>query len=136
MDLVVDANVIFSAAIKDSNTAELMLRDDLHLHAPEYLFEEFGKYKGTILKKTHRSRADFEKFVEVLRDRIRLVPREEFRSEMKKARRLSPDPKDVPYFALALKITGEIWSDDKELKNQDEVSVITTTELHKLLGLK
>jgi predicted nucleic acid-binding protein len=41
MDLVVDANVLFSAAIKESSTAELILRDDLRLMAPEYLFEEF-----------------------------------------------------------------------------------------------
>lgn len=136
MDLVVDANVLFSAAIKQSKTAELILRDDLHLYAPEYLFEEFESYKDILLQKTHRRRADFEKFVSVLRDRIKLVPKEEFKSRIKRAQRASPDPKDIPYFALTLRIGGRIWSDDKKLKEQDKVSTITTTELLELLDLE
>lgn len=55
MDLVVDANILFSAAIKDGGTAALILHDDLQLHAPEYRFEEFETYQSTLLDRTERS---------------------------------------------------------------------------------
>jgi predicted nucleic acid-binding protein len=39
MDLVVDANILFAALIKDSITSELMLHEDMHLYAPEFLLK-------------------------------------------------------------------------------------------------
>ena len=51
MDLVVDANVPFSAAIRDSKTAVLLLRDDVDYHVPEYIFEEFAGHRGELLEK-------------------------------------------------------------------------------------
>lgn len=115
MDLVVDANVLFSAAIKDSATAELLLRDDLALLAPEYLFEEFVEYRGMLLDRTHRSAEDFDRFVDILNRRITVEPRQTFEEEMEHARRISPDPGDVPYLALALAVNAPLWSDDTAL---------------------
>jgi predicted nucleic acid-binding protein len=51
---VVDANVLFSAAIKDRATASLLLGDDVSYHAPGYLFDEFREYRDELLAKTHR----------------------------------------------------------------------------------
>jgi len=129
MKFVVDANVLFSAAIRDSKTAEMLLRDDLSLYAPEYLFEEFEKYHDTVLEKTHRTDEEFERFVEVLRSRIETVPREAFADEITDARTASPDEKDVPYIALALSLNTAVWTDDKELREQDLVEIYTTTEV-------
>ena len=56
MKLVVDANVLFAALIKEGSTAELLISDKLQLFAPEFLFTEFSKYEELILKKTHRSK--------------------------------------------------------------------------------
>ena len=52
MDLVIDANILFAALIKESVTSELIFKNTLHLYAPEFLFSEFEKYKEviTILK--------------------------------------------------------------------------------------
>jgi predicted nucleic acid-binding protein len=54
---------------------------------------------------------------------------------MPKARRISPDPDDVQYFALALKLDASIWSNDKNLKNQNIVKVFSTDELVKILRM-
>jgi predicted nucleic acid-binding protein len=51
MKFVADANVLFSAATRDSKAAELLLRDDLSLYAPEYLFDEFEKYRKHFSKR-------------------------------------------------------------------------------------
>lgn len=129
MDVVVDANILFSAAITDSKTSELVLRDDLSLYAPEYLFEEFEKYEDTLLEKTHREPDDFESFVRILKRHITLVPEEEFTDELDEARSFCPDPGDVPYLALARYLNAPVWTDDKELREQDVIDILTTSEL-------
>ena len=129
MELVVDANILFSAAISDSKTAELMLRDDFKLYAPEYLFKEFSKYEEKLVKKTNRETADFREFMDILERRIDLVPKEDFEHRLDEAREITPDPDDAAYFALALHRKCRIWSDDRELQDQKKVEIITTTDL-------
>ncbi len=55
MDLIVDANVLFAILIKKGKTEEIILEEDLHLFSPEFLFEEFEKYKDELLQKTKRT---------------------------------------------------------------------------------
>jgi len=49
MRLIIDANVLFAALIKDSSTAQLLINDKLQFFAQEFLFEEFAKYEDYIL---------------------------------------------------------------------------------------
>ena len=42
MDLVVDANEIFAALIKESKTHELIFDERLHLFTTEFFFAEFN----------------------------------------------------------------------------------------------
>ena len=44
MDLVVDANVIFAALIKEGKTHELIFDEKLHLFTTEFFFTEFEKH--------------------------------------------------------------------------------------------
>ena len=66
MKLVIDANILFAALIKEGPTAELLISDKLQLFAPEFLFTEFSKYEELILKKTHRTKEEFNEFLELL----------------------------------------------------------------------
>ena len=133
MDLVVDANILFAALIKEDMTSELMFRDDLHLYSPEYIFEEFEKHRQTIKRKTNRSDEEFDTLLMIFHRRIDLIPLEEIKSHVKRAKEISPDIKDVPYIALALKLNISIWSNDKALKEkQDEVKVYSTQEIMEL----
>ncbi|ODS39618.1 MAG: hypothetical protein A7315_10755 [Candidatus Altiarchaeales archaeon WOR_SM1_79] len=104
MDLVVDANILFAALIKRNITSELLFREDLHLYAPEFIFTGFEKYRGLIKKKTERTDDDFDELLELFQRRIALVPIEEIKPFIEKAKEVSPDIKDVPYIALALKL--------------------------------
>ena len=112
MDLVVDANILFASLIRDGLTAELLFAEDLDIYAPQFLLEEMDKHRELLREKTHRKEADFEKFEKILKRRIRLVPKEELEEWLGRAERLSPDPGDVPYFALALRLGCGIWSND------------------------
>ncbi len=135
MDLVVDANVLFAALIKDSTTSALMLHEDIHLYAPEFLLMEFEKYKDLILRKTNRNESEFDTALQVFQRRIKLIPSEEIKRYVKDAKAISPDKKDVPYVALAMALHIAIWSNDKNLKKkQDEVDVYSTEDLLSVLS--
>jgi len=130
MKLVVDANILFAALIKEGSTAELLISDKLQLFAPEFLFTEFAKYEELILKKIHRSREEFDQFLDLLKEQITVIPKKEIIPFMDKAEKISPDPKDIVYLALAFALKSSIWSNDKKLKKgQEEITVFSTEEL-------
>jgi predicted nucleic acid-binding protein len=131
---VIDANILFSALINEGITAEILFDERLSLYAPEFLIDEFLKYEQLILEKTKRTRAQFIELLGILRNIIKVVPKEEYLPFFGKADKISPDRNDAPYFALALKLNCGIWSNDKKLKEQDEVEVHSTAELGILLG--
>jgi predicted nucleic acid-binding protein len=135
MDLVIDANVLFSALIKNSTTSEILFNDRCMLFSPEFIIEEFMKYEKLILKKTKRSREEFIMFIHQLKERIIIVPEEEYSKHMGTAEKTSPDENDAIYFALALKFKCPIWSNDKRLKEQNKVKIISTKEIIEILNL-
>lgn len=50
------------------------------------------------------------------------------------AKRISPDPKDTLYAALAIFEVRPIWSNDKLLKEaQNLIQVMDTTEIYKMI---
>lgn len=134
MDLVVDANVLFSALIKDSFAYNLLFSGSFHLFTPEYIFTELEKHKEEILEKTERTTEKFFRLLETLKRRIVIVPLEELVPYVEEAEKLTPDPEDMAYFALALKLNCAIWSNDKKLKEQDKIKVYSTHELTKISG--
>lgn len=129
MDIIADANVLFAALIKDGATSRLMFVDRLHLYAPEFLLEEFGKHRSFILGKTHRRPDDFDRVLSELSARIHFVPKAEFTDLLKVAEEISPDIDDMVYFALALKSGMPIWSNETRLKKQSAVRIYSTSDL-------
>ena len=132
MDLVVDANIIIAAIIKESTSYTLLFREDFHLYTAEYIFTEIEEHKEEILKKTKKTEEDFYKLIETLKRRVILVPLEELIAYLNKAEKICPDPDDVVYFALALKLNCAVWSNDKDLKKQDKIKIYHTHDLMKI----
>jgi predicted nucleic acid-binding protein len=133
MKLIVDANVLFSALIKDSITAEILLSDKLQLYTPEFIIREFEKHKNTIIAKTHRSKESFEEIQDILKEVINIIPKEEYMLFYNEALLISPDKNDAMYFALAIKYGCAIWSNDAKIKQQDSVLVHNTKEILELI---
>ena len=134
MYLVIDANVLFSALIKDSFAYNLLFSDTFHIFTPEYIFTELEKHKDEILEKTERTTGEFFRLVETLKRRIVIVPLEELVPYVEEAEKLTPDSDDMAYFALALKLNCAIWSNDKKLKDQNKIKIYNTHELSKISG--
>ena len=133
MDLVIDANILFSALIKDSTTADLLFEKSLRLFSPEFIVDEFLKYEGLLLNKTSREKQSFIQILHILQDVVIVIPKEEYSKFIKEAEEISPDEKDILYFALALKLRCGIWSNDKKLKEQNKVKVYSTRELRRFV---
>jgi len=129
MKLIVDANILFSALIKDGKTSELLLNLSLELFTPEFVLTEFEKHKQEILNKTKRTDEEFEEIFKILKQVINIIPKESFERYLEIAENISPDINDKMYFALALKLECPIWSNDKEIKRQERVKIISTNEL-------
>ena len=128
MDLVIDSNILFAALLKDSGTSDIMFKHTLY--APEFIFEEFRKYKDYLKGKTKRAEENFNELFDLFERNVILVPKEEIDPFIEKAEKISPDAKDTPYLALALKLRCSLWSNDRDLKEkQDSIQVYSTEEL-------
>ena len=78
---------------------------------------------------------EFKDLAEILvvESGLKIITKEEARSFLDLANKISPDIDDAQYFATALKLNCAIWSNDKELKNQNHVKVYSTSDLIKML---
>ncbi|MBI2651628.1 PIN domain-containing protein [Candidatus Woesearchaeota archaeon] len=133
MDLVVDANEIFAALIKESKAYELIFDERLRLFTTKFFFIEFKKHLKEIQKKTEKTEEELNHLFDVLRKKITLIPLEELLHYTDEAEKISPDPDDVAYIALALKLKCAIWSQDKKLKEkQNKVQVYSTEDLMRM----
>ena len=135
MKLVIDANVIISALVKEGKTAELLINPTLQLYAPEFILNEIEKYANQILEKTKRVTQSLDSLLKNIFALIQIVSKEEVKEHILQAKNISPDINDHPYFALALKLSCPIWSNDKKLKEQDKVKIYSTEDLIKEFNL-
>ena len=134
MELVIDANILMSALIAaEGKTYDLIFNDRIRLFAPDFLMEECEKYTSEILRKSGLSQSDFQLFLSLISSRIEFILKNEFEQFIPKAEKITPDPDDTEYIALALKLKCSLWSNDKRLKEQDKVKVYSTSELMKLI---
>lgn len=126
MDLVIDSNILFAALLKDSETSDVLFKHTLY--APEFIFEEFRKYKEYLKGKTKRTEGEFNELFDLFGRKVILIPREEIEPFIDKAKKISPDEKDVPYLALALKLRSGLWSNDRDLKEKQSLVQVYSTE--------
>jgi predicted nucleic acid-binding protein len=136
MKLVVDTNILFSF-FRDTIVRKIIVNSKnlgLELFTPKYAFEEIIANKSKIMKYAGITSEEYFEFViSTLQYFVRTVPSEFFEDLKEEAKRISPDLKDSPFFALALKLSCGIWSNEKRLKRQSRVSVFSTREMVRLL---
>lgn len=132
MKLVVDSNVLFTFFWKNATATDLFVFQDLELYTPQFTLEEIEKYSAEIIKKAQLSQKDFLDIKKELQLLISFVPLQKYSSSLEKAITISPDPDDVDFFALALEMNSLIWSNDKKLKDQNTVKIMTTKEIIEL----
>jgi len=132
MRLVVDANVLFSFFKRGSLTRKLITSPELLLFAPTFSLRELDKHKEEVIARAKISPDVYESSKEVLRGFVEFSPLEEYEEKLTLAKEISPDPKDIRYFALALWLGIPLWTNEKRLKGQDKVLVFSTSDFLKM----
>jgi len=135
MRIIVDANIIFAALIRDSATRRILFHPKFEFFVPDFIFEEINENMNIISSKTGMTQEKIKELLEIIKNRALTFPYSFYRSNIKSAEEIigKIDKKDVPYVALALSMNNDgIWSNDKHFLRQKKIKIWQTEEL---LGL-
>jgi predicted nucleic acid-binding protein len=139
MELVVNANILFSFFNRESFTRSLIVnasRYGLKLYTPDFCIDELERDKNRVLKYSKLDDSGFALALSAIDSFITLVLKPEYAKYLSEARKLLPKhPKDIPYLALALAFNIPLWSNEKRLKEQADVEVLNTQDLLERLRL-
>ncbi len=137
MELVVDANILLAALLKDAVTRELLVDSRLRLYAPEYLVSEtlhHLKADADLRRRIPLQTAELQELFYQLTQEIETVPRKLYISQLAHALKIAPHRQDAHYLALALVFNMPVWSNDRGMCDQSEVKVYKTGEIIAMLG--
>ncbi len=131
MELVLDANILFAALIRDSNIRHYLLLSQHSFFVPEFVFEEIAEHKDELRDKTTLSESQIKNLLDqiIILAHIRVIPFDDFKEWTDRALKITPDKDDVQYFSLAMKLRCGIWSNDKQLQHQSVIKVYTSEEI-------
>jgi len=133
--VVVDANIIISLLIAKGSKHKLFFSGELDIISPDIILFEIGKHWDEISEKSRLSKWELNLEFSAVREQMMVFSVEKSKW-IKEGVKISPDPDDAEYFALALKFNCPIWSEDKPLKQQQsKVEVMDTRKLLEKLGL-
>src|SRR3989344_8147976 len=123
MKIVIDTNVFIAAIIKPSLVRRLLVEAPANLLFPEAILDELEDHKLEILKKSGLNQKDFEIVKSTLLKYVEIIPTESIKPFSKQALKIiGPiDPDDTPFIATCLANEAILWSDDKDLKKQNEI---------------
>lgn len=137
MRYVIDVNILISSLIKDSLTRKIILESELELFFPEISYMKIIEHKDYILKKASLDDKEFFVLLKKAMSHICLVKKEDIEPYWDIAFNLMKniDEEDSIFIATAFALGKNciIWSDDKHLKKQKAVHIITTKDLVKNL---
>lgn len=132
MKIVIDSNILFSALIKDSLTRKIIAYYNGQFLIPSFVFDEMVNHKDELYQKSRLNKEEFEEVLLLLLKKIKLIPTEQISQKLAEARQIlqNIDPKDEVFIACALAYPGSIlWSEDKKLKDQNEIRILKTSEI-------
>jgi len=133
MQLVVDTNVLISALLARSKTFVIIVLGDLELFAPEYALGEIDRHKEELRERMGVSQEEFDLALNLILSHVVVINRQRYESFEAHARKICPDEKDFPFFALALALRIPFWTNETRLKVQKEVIVYNTKEMVELI---
>ena len=130
MELIVDANILFSLTNPASYTYFIVDKYALNLFSLDYTLLELEKHKEEVVAKSKQS---FNESIRILKEKVVFIPVKTLRNEIQECKHLTNDQADVVYLALAKKLNFPLWSNDSHFKHQSLIPVLTTQEPMTLL---
>ena len=127
--LVIDANVIIAAMLRDSTTRKILLSGDILPVAPKRVVEKIEEYMIEISTRNALPIEMNRIVLRLLTSHIRLVPVNVYKRFLRTAFESigKRDPTDIPYLAVALAVNDDgIWSHDADFSSQSRFKVYST----------
>ncbi len=129
MEIVVDTNILFSFFWQESLTKRLLITSNFELISPETALKELEKHSKEICDKLKINKENFNKQFKELKEIIKLIDKRQYSNFIKDAEKFSPDKNDAEFFALCLKHSCFLWSNDVLLKKQEKIKALSTKEI-------
>ena len=132
MILVVDANIVLAAVIRNSTSRRLLLDLNLSLFAPEVLKTEVLRHIDAdeeIQQKVNLPVAELRDIFDLICSRITFIHEEIYSKYEKESMEVAPHKEDAPYIALALHLQCPLWSHDGGIAKQKLVEVVNTKQI-------
>lgn len=137
MELVVDTNVLVSF-FRDNPVRFIIINSGLlglELSTAAYNLQELRDNKSDLLKYSKLKAEQIESAINELEKYVSSFSSDKYSTFESKAKQLAPHDKDIPVFALALKLGCAIWSNELAFKQQSAVKVFSTSDLRKSLEI-
>lgn len=135
MKLVVDTNILFSFFNRKSTARDISTRYDLLLYSPEFALIELEKYKDVIMKRFSLTEMQYYLIIKFLQTVVNFVGTDAYESFFSRAKKGTPDPDDIDFFALSFSLNCPLWSNDADLKKQSSLDVWSTKDLVEKLDI-
>ncbi len=134
MKLVIDANIIVAALVRNSKARDIIVSGKFELVSPDFVLQEVYKYEDYICSKSGLLKEEFELLISLVFEHVTIFPGRSYRHKIVEANNLIEDIKDVPYVAcyLALECYA-IWTSDLDFKGKKDIKTVTTADLLRLL---
>jgi len=133
MKIVVDTNILFSFFWQHSLTKKLLINSNFELVSPEIALQEIIRYSNEICKKLKITGSEFKEQLKRLKEIVKFINKREYSRFIKEAESISPDRDDAEFFALCIKHSCFMWSNDSALKQQAQIKVLSTEDILELL---
>jgi predicted nucleic acid-binding protein len=135
--VVLDANVLVSALMRDGFTRTLLVHPDLKLVTPEYALAEVLRHLPSLAKRMPVPIQQARLTLELLLGHVTTAPHEDYGGEMRRAEEIlrDIDPDDAPFAALALAAELPLWTQDNALLACADLPTITMHDLARRLGV-
>ena len=136
MQLVVDTNILISFFRENPVRFTILNAQllNLELYSPEHCWQELLKIRLSISKYCKLQSEQIDSIFEELKEFIKIIPDEFSKSFEQESKQIIHD-KDIPIFALALKLDCPIWSNEPAFKEQFKIKIFPTSELLEKLEL-
>ncbi len=130
MKIVVDANRIIAALLKQSTTRDILFDDTFEFVTPEYTRKEIEEHREELKKKAKLSDEGFELVLALVFERMTILPEPEYSGFIEECEKELDDCDDAPYLAasIATKAIG-IWSHDPHLLKQKKARIFTNIDM-------
>ena len=135
MMLVVDANMVIAALIKEGKAREILKSSKFKFVTSDFVKEEIQKYSEVIIEKSGLTKESLDLLEAIIFKEIETIPKGSYEAKLHKAEEIMKnDVKDATYVAcyLALKCDG-IWTHDPHFYGKPELKIFRTSNLLKLL---